>query len=135
MSCVNPNDPEYRRLLSELGNPLLAEIAFNKKQKLAGETIKPGVQELFESNPELAKTGTPQQYSQYLDTVFPDSKVKDIVYHGTDKTFEQFSKDAEKATISDQGMFFAPTKNQARNKQQKQQKQTQNRKKYSFHQE
>lgn len=40
---------------------------------------------------------TPQQkqqaqqlYSQYLDTVFPDSKVKEIVYHGTDAEFEKF---------------------------------------------
>lgn len=32
-----------------------------------------------------------QQYSQYLDTIFPDSKVKDIVYHGT-KSKEQFER-------------------------------------------
>jgi hypothetical protein len=32
-----------------------------------------------------------QLYSQYLDTIFPDSKVKDIVYHGTTKgEFEKF---------------------------------------------
>jgi hypothetical protein len=56
-----------------------------------------------------------QLYSAYIDSIFPDSKVKDIVYHGTEKSFEQFSKDAEKATIADQGVFFAPTRNQARN--------------------
>ena len=40
---------------------------------------------------------TPQQkqqalqlYSQYLDTIFPDSKVKDIVYHGSNQKIEQF---------------------------------------------
>lgn len=41
---------------------------------------------------------TPQQkqqavqvYSQYLDTIFPDSKVRDIVYHGTDvENLQQF---------------------------------------------
>lgn len=33
-----------------------------------------------------------QLYSQYLDTVFPDSKVKDIVYHGTNKKFDKFDK-------------------------------------------
>jgi hypothetical protein len=31
-----------------------------------------------------------QQYSQYLDTIFPDSKVKDIVYHGTEDKFDKF---------------------------------------------
>jgi hypothetical protein len=45
--------------------------------------VKEGVEELFDSNPELANIGTQQQYSQYLDTIFPDSKVKDIVYHGS----------------------------------------------------
>lgn len=40
---------------------------------------------------------TPQQkqqaqqlYSQYLDTIFPDSKVKDIVYHGSNQKINQF---------------------------------------------
>jgi hypothetical protein len=45
--------------------------------------IKPGVDGVFFSNPELTSIGTLEQYSQYLDTIFPDSKVKDIVYHGT----------------------------------------------------
>lgn len=45
--------------------------------------IKEGVDFVFEQNPELAKIGTPEQYSAYLNTIFPDSKVKDIVYHGT----------------------------------------------------
>ena len=34
-----------------------------------------------------------QQYSQYLDSIFPDSKVKDIVYHGTSKDFDKFNKE------------------------------------------
>jgi len=54
--------------------------------------VKEGVSELFENNPELADIGTPEQYSQYLDTIFPDSKVKDVVYHGTTATFEKFMK-------------------------------------------
>jgi hypothetical protein len=44
-----------------------------------------GVDELFENNPELAAIGTPEQYSAYLDSIFPDSKVKDIVYHGSNQ--------------------------------------------------
>lgn len=56
------------------------------------KTVKPGVTELFESNPELSSIGTQAQYSQYLDTIFPDSKVKDIVYHGSKSKFEKFDK-------------------------------------------
>ena len=64
------------------------------QEKPQGISTKPGVQELFNSNPELANIGTPQQYSQYLDTIFPDSKVKDIVYHGSSQFgFDKFSKE------------------------------------------
>jgi len=55
--------------------------------------VKPGVKELFESNPELAQIGTPEQYSAYLDSIFPESKVKDVVYHGSDVKFEEFLED------------------------------------------
>lgn len=34
-------------------------------------------------NTELNTIGTEEQYSQYLNTIFPDSKIKDIVYHGS----------------------------------------------------
>jgi len=60
--------------------------------------IKEGVPELFKENPELASIGTPEQYSQYLDTIFPDSKMKDIVYHGSFYTFDKFSKETKNRT-------------------------------------
>ncbi|HPQ80005.1 MAG TPA: hypothetical protein PLG47_06095, partial [Candidatus Dojkabacteria bacterium] len=71
--------------------------------------VKPGVQELFESNPELSNIGTQQQYSQYLDTIFPDSKVKDILWHSSSNAniekfdFQYFG------TNSDKGMFGVAT--------------------------
>jgi hypothetical protein len=96
MSCVNPNDPLFKILLKEIKNPLLAEIEFDKQQD-----YKPGVEELFDSNPELASIGTEEQYSQYLDTIFPDSKVKDIVYRGGEKKdtslFEYFTNNYAEA--------------------------------------
>jgi len=71
--------------------------------------IKPGVQDIFESNPELANIGTQQQYSQYLDTIFPDSKVKDIVYHGTNSKFDKFNK----SNLPDSGIYFDKNKTTA----------------------
>jgi hypothetical protein len=47
--------------------------------------IKEGVDYVFEQNPELSSIGTQQEYSQYLDSIFPDSKVKEIVYRGGEK--------------------------------------------------
>ena len=45
--------------------------------------VKPGVEDLFNSVPELSEIGTPEQYSDYLDTIFPESENKDIWYHAT----------------------------------------------------
>jgi hypothetical protein len=49
-----------------------------------------------------------QAYSQYLDTIFPDSQVKDIVYHGTNKTFDTFKKEF------DNGFFVTKNKDYAK---------------------
>lgn len=45
--------------------------------------IKKGVEYVFEQNHELTSIGTREDYSAYLETVFPESLFKDIVYHGT----------------------------------------------------
>jgi len=74
-----------------------------RNQEATGETkytfaprevkIRRDVNDIFEQNPELSSIGTSEQYSRYLDTIFPDSKVKDIVYHATnDENFEQILK-------------------------------------------
>ena len=48
MACINPNTPEFQEMLSKVGgNPLLAEMELDVK-------IKPQVEELFNSTPELA---------------------------------------------------------------------------------
>lgn len=72
------------------------------------QEVKEGVKDLFNSNPELSTIGTQKQYSQYLDTVFPDSKVKDIVYHVGYNIIEKFVK-------RDNGIFFTDNLNYAKN--------------------
>lgn len=44
--------------------------------------IKKGVDFVFEQHSELEKIGSKEEYSRYLDSIFPESKVRDIVYHG-----------------------------------------------------
>jgi hypothetical protein len=65
---------------------------YGKVQDYSNTPIKNGVDNLFEENKELSKIGNKQLYSAYLDTIFPDSKVKDIVYHGTNLNFDKFDK-------------------------------------------
>jgi len=67
------------------------------------ESIKDGVDFVFESNSELANIGTPQEYSNYLDTIFPDSQVKDIVYRGI----------AENGVKRSEGIYFTKSKQDA----------------------
>ena len=42
------------------------EFVFNE---LEGTPIKTGVEEVFQSNPELSSIGTPEEYSQYLESL------------------------------------------------------------------
>lgn len=92
-----------------LTETLFLKDAINTPAKLTSSTqpssnVKEGVTELFESTPELSNIGTLNQYTQYLNTIFSDSKVKDIVYHGTD-----FGKDSVDFKTDRNGIFLAST--------------------------
>lgn len=65
--------------------------------------IKNGVDFVFEQNTELSQIGSKEQYSEYLDTIFPDTKIKNIVYHSTSALFENYDIDK-----GDLGMHFSP---------------------------
>lgn len=74
--------------------------------------IKEGVDFVFEQNPELVQVGTKEQYSEYLGTIFPESVIKDIVWHGSSREFDSFSKDeigtnTESQRLTKLGFFFS----------------------------
>jgi hypothetical protein len=106
-NCININHPDFLALVRKSGLnrgtlsgmmgvwmdenntdewPTLEQLGIESNQ------IKPGVEEIFDSNPELNSIGTAKQYSDYLDTIFPDSKVKDIVYHAGRPGITKFDK-------------------------------------------
>ena len=94
MICPNKNTPEWKAISN--AHPTLAYYLWNKYEGnipsyYTQSVGKEGVTELFESTPELANIGTPQQYSKYLDSIFPGSKVQDIVYHGVTKGIEAYN--------------------------------------------
>ena len=47
---------------------------------------------VFAKNPALLSIGTKQQYAKYLDQFYPDSKFKDIVYHGSLRELKEIDK-------------------------------------------
>ena len=84
------------REINDAGKQAIRDVYANTFKATTQPTVEPvgevkeGVSEVFKSNPELAAIGTQEQYSQYLNSIFPDSQVKDIVYHGTNKDFPEF---------------------------------------------
>ena len=66
----------------------------------------------FEINPQITleqKEQAIRVYNEYLNTIFPDSKVKDIVYHGTTAIFEKFNTRPDKTSgsrYSNEAAFF-----------------------------
>jgi hypothetical protein len=121
-TCPNKNLDSWNQLVAARGN----DIAYFLWDIYEGEvpqeeyipTVKPGVASVFSSTPELAEIGDEEEYSAYLDTIFPDSQVKDILYHGSKATnIEVFKKpfsegwemsDPSNGTTS--GIFFTPSK-------------------------
>jgi len=76
-------NPEYAATLSTNENPV--------KDFFENDIFEQVEKEKLEITPQQ-KQQAQQLYSEYLDTIFPDSKVKDIVYHKTDKIFDKFKK-------------------------------------------
>lgn len=83
------------------------EYSIQKENKIEKPQVKEGVNFAFEQNPELANIGTMEQYSEYLDTIFTDSKVRDIVFHRAAEKFDVFDKSKTKKTNGDR-FYFSP---------------------------
>jgi len=77
----------------------------NQENKIEKPKIKEGVDFVFEQNAELTQNGNKEQYSKYLDTIFPNSKITNIVWHGT-KEGKIDNYDKNKQLVS-KGFFFS----------------------------
>ncbi len=80
------------------------------QEEFTEEHIK-NVEEVFKLNPEFEKIGTKEEYQEYLKTIFPESKVQDVVWHGTPQNtnFDKFipiSKDEFGAEIKNAPVYF-----------------------------
>jgi hypothetical protein len=91
MICPNITSPEWKALVAKVGeNRAWKEFLIYGKipsadnyQVVADRSlVKPGVAEVFNGSKELSDIGNLDQYNAYVNTIFPDSKVKDVMYHG-----------------------------------------------------
>ena len=64
-----------------------------KKEKLEEEISaekNAKINNVYQNNPQIAQIGTQEEYAKYIQNIFPDSKINDIVYHSTNKSFDNF---------------------------------------------
>lgn len=71
-----------------------------------------GIDFVFSQSPELASIGSKAQYLQYLSTIFPNSKVKDIVYHGANEPIEG-ERFIKRAGATGRGIWFSGSRKYA----------------------
>lgn len=131
MRCPNKNTDEWRLLESELGEKeaykvfiangedlpplsvvqqLVAGLKKDARTNSNYKELKEGIDYTFNITPELSKIGNKEQYSSYIESTFTDSKIKNIVYHGSPNYFEQFDKSKlgsyTGAASAKEGIFF-----------------------------
>lgn len=113
ISAENEKKEILNNRIDELKNNIINTLSGNKEQNLENITeIKKGVDFVFEQNPELAKIGNLVEYSEYLNTIFPDSKIKEILYHGSKEKIENLKPRAKK--FGDIGLFSTKNLNLAK---------------------
>ena len=93
LNSVGLDNADFEKLKQESGiegdlkeiNAEAERAVEDAKNEAFGETKETqnpdGIDFIFEQNPELKTIGTKEQYKQYIESVFPESQVKDILYH------------------------------------------------------
>lgn len=84
----NKRKQENDKNIEKVKNDILKKFGVENKEIV--NKIKEGIDFVFNQNPELLSVGSKEEYSKYLDNIFPESKVKDIVYHGTNMKLDDF---------------------------------------------
>lgn len=85
---------------------LVKEYEKSKTEEPLNMEVNSSIIEVFEENPELSKIGTLEQYARYLATVFPDSKLREILYHWARTPFDVYDKSKREAASSDLGEYL-----------------------------
>lgn len=67
-----------------------------------------GINFVFKENPELEKIGTKEEYSEYLKTIFPNSKIKNIVFRAGASSEDEYSESITDYLDLGSGYYFSP---------------------------
>jgi len=78
---------------------------------------------VFEQNPAIEETGSRKEYMEYVQSIFPESKVKQVLFHGGRKGIDKFmtpkDPDFKKnkgigTSTQDYGIYFTADKGMAK---------------------
>lgn len=84
----------------------------NIKRFVIKEEFNKNINVLFQEHPELSNIGTPEDYNNYLMTIFPNSKVNDILFHGGTLNKDDRGKDYYTSKKS-YGLYFTGSRARA----------------------
>lgn len=96
MSCIitykgkKYSEKQFKEYFINNKNEFATFISKNKDVINSFKRKMEAIDGVFKDSPELAFIGSKAQYIQYLSIIFPDSQVKDIVYHGSPNKIEKF---------------------------------------------
>ena len=73
------------------------------------------ISDIFSTFTDLPKYGNEEDYSKYLDDIFPNSKIKEIVYHGGTLNPDDRGKDTFTGEFGGKhGIYFTGSKSRAK---------------------
>jgi len=119
---VKDENGETSRLFQQIFNvPILTleqsiqvyQNTFSIKSNIEDSAIN-NIDYIFKENANLSQIGTEVEYAQYLKSIFPNTKVNSVLYHGTKRDFNNFDEQQigtesdKNKTIGDfgQGFYF-----------------------------
>ena len=120
MSCVitykgnQYSEQEFKKYFNSNTSEFIKEIANSKNVIDSFKNKIDAINYVFQQAPELESIGTKTQYLKYLSTIFPNSKVKDIVYHGANEPIEG-DKFVVRQGATGNGIWFSGSKRYATN--------------------
>lgn len=71
------------------------------------------IEAIYDTYPELSTIGSKEEYAAYLETIFPESRVKHICYRGTGDETEYVDKAGTNQSILKGAVFFTSDKKMA----------------------
>ena len=120
MSCIitykgqKYSEEQFKEYFINNKQEFVTSIAKNKDVMDSFKRKMEGIDFVFSQSPELASIGSKTQYLEYLSTIFPNSKVKDIVYHGSHvSNIEKFDFAKQRTTLTNylpKGGYFTSEK-------------------------